>query len=564
MSSTIESLRPVYVPADSYEGAESIDDYHPGGFHPTHLGDLLGQDGRYKVVHKLGHGGFGTVWLCRDLQRNSWRAVKILAASHSTGKSADLRIFKMLEHLTPEEKDVSVSHVVACEDHFWHQGPNGSHLCFVMPVLGPNLEDAAKDHQYQEEPLKRICYQLALAMKFLHEKGICHGDFRPNNICYVLKSLDDLDEESLMRVLGRPNLLCYVDDEEYDWRSDYAGESEGCEDYGEEDCIVENGHDNGEDGEDVELSPEPEEDDPQDQTNDSSPNNPHEPRYIVVPPLVNKYSGIVSDDVAVIDFGESFLVANAPSVTGIPNSYCAPEGFFESASTFGFGSDIWALGCSIFAIRRGGNAFPGFGLHGLVSYWEDLNGPLPEPYRSSFAQDADVPEDPSQWATLSVEERKDREAEYMKRAGVPGSLHMMLLLEKRFKVPLAKGESKPPPPPPGRGYRGSPIARPNEKILAYEMPEREAEQLMDLFKQTFAWMPDNRVGVNGILSHPWFDSVRGGEWHGYSVSSAPQSTSLTQVVAEIDDIPDCGILPYLPAALRRLVWLYGYGAAWGN
>lgn len=52
-----------------------------GGFHPVHLGDIL--DHRFEVVHKLGYGGFGLVWLCQELQNNRWRAVKILAAEYS-------------------------------------------------------------------------------------------------------------------------------------------------------------------------------------------------------------------------------------------------------------------------------------------------------------------------------------------------------------------------------------------------------------------------------------------------------------------------------------------------
>lgn len=61
MTSLTESLRPAHVPYDYNEGAERIQGYKPGGLHPTHIGDLLGQDGRHKVAHKLGHGGFGTV-----------------------------------------------------------------------------------------------------------------------------------------------------------------------------------------------------------------------------------------------------------------------------------------------------------------------------------------------------------------------------------------------------------------------------------------------------------------------------------------------------------------------
>lgn len=44
---------------------ESLLHYKPGGFHPVHLGDTF-RDGRYEIVHKLGWGSFGMVWMARD------------------------------------------------------------------------------------------------------------------------------------------------------------------------------------------------------------------------------------------------------------------------------------------------------------------------------------------------------------------------------------------------------------------------------------------------------------------------------------------------------------------
>jgi serine/threonine-protein kinase SRPK3 len=44
---------------------EDILTYRPGGYHPVCLGDTF-KDGRYKIHHKLGWGGFSTVWLARD------------------------------------------------------------------------------------------------------------------------------------------------------------------------------------------------------------------------------------------------------------------------------------------------------------------------------------------------------------------------------------------------------------------------------------------------------------------------------------------------------------------
>ncbi len=46
--------------------AEPLARYRKGGYHPTHLGDML-NNGRYNIVHKLGWGGYATVWLARDL-----------------------------------------------------------------------------------------------------------------------------------------------------------------------------------------------------------------------------------------------------------------------------------------------------------------------------------------------------------------------------------------------------------------------------------------------------------------------------------------------------------------
>lgn len=199
----------------------------------------------------------------------------------------------MLSDLSPRDKDPHVSHVVVPEDHLWHEGPNGNHLCVVMPVLGPNVEDAARKYRYQEEPLKKICYQLVLAMEFLHGRGIFHGDFRPSNVCYILQGMDDFEEEAILRILGRPTLLCYVDDGEYDWHSDFGGSDE-------EDSHEEGLEGNLETMEEAKSSPDAEDDDSQ-ENGDS-----HEPRYIVVTPYLDESSEYVLDDIAMIDFGESF------------------------------------------------------------------------------------------------------------------------------------------------------------------------------------------------------------------------------------------------------------------
>lgn len=55
----------LFKPSNLLHTQEKMNRYRPGGFHPVCLGDTF-KDGRYKIYHKLGWGGFSTVWLARD------------------------------------------------------------------------------------------------------------------------------------------------------------------------------------------------------------------------------------------------------------------------------------------------------------------------------------------------------------------------------------------------------------------------------------------------------------------------------------------------------------------
>src|SRR5437773_2700880 len=66
---------------------EDLERYERGGFHPVHLGDRY-DGGRYQVVHKLGAGGFSTVWLAQDLMERRWVALKIVLAHESPSVEA--------------------------------------------------------------------------------------------------------------------------------------------------------------------------------------------------------------------------------------------------------------------------------------------------------------------------------------------------------------------------------------------------------------------------------------------------------------------------------------------
>jgi serine/threonine-protein kinase SRPK3 len=108
---------------------EDVERYQRGGFHPVHLGDVY--DGRYRVVHKLGAGGFSAVWLARDETEHRWVALKIVVADHSMSVStkSQLSCHTALQCARDTVFDFVVEH-----RHFTLGGPNSRHLCLVLPV----------------------------------------------------------------------------------------------------------------------------------------------------------------------------------------------------------------------------------------------------------------------------------------------------------------------------------------------------------------------------------------------------------------------------------------------
>lgn len=55
----------IYCDSNLLYNQEEMSKYCPGGLHPVCLGDTF-KDGRYKIRHKLGWGGYSTVWLAKD------------------------------------------------------------------------------------------------------------------------------------------------------------------------------------------------------------------------------------------------------------------------------------------------------------------------------------------------------------------------------------------------------------------------------------------------------------------------------------------------------------------
>ncbi|KAF4436074.1 hypothetical protein F53441_13337 [Fusarium austroafricanum] len=183
---------------------EWIEDYHPSGYHPVHLGDIF-NSGQFKVIRKLGEGAYSTVWLARDLINLRYVALKILV-SENTEPNHELHILHYLAKVAPKDGLQYITQLLA---EFEHKGPNGIHKCLVFEPMGPSVNSIVYELpqfkprkygmkiRYPPQIAKRILKQSLHGLAFLHKNGVAHGDFQPGNILLAVESIDSYDEASL-------------------------------------------------------------------------------------------------------------------------------------------------------------------------------------------------------------------------------------------------------------------------------------------------------------------------------------------------------------------------------
>ncbi|XP_043563716.1 SRSF protein kinase 3-like isoform X3 [Chiloscyllium plagiosum] len=166
------------------EGHEDPAEYHTGGYHPVKLGDIF--NGRYQVVRKLGWGYYSTVWLCQDLLKNKFVAVKVAKSARGFSEAAqdEIRLLKCVRWKC--SKDPGKERIVQLLDDFIIVGSNGVHVCLVLELLGDHLHRWILESKLQGLPMtcvKKIIQQVLQGLDYLHTKcKILHTDIKPENI----------------------------------------------------------------------------------------------------------------------------------------------------------------------------------------------------------------------------------------------------------------------------------------------------------------------------------------------------------------------------------------------
>ena len=125
---------------------------------------------RYEVVSTLGEGTFGKVAKAKDLQTDSFVALKVIKNIHKYREAARLEI-NVLRQLNGKEPSAGRNLCVKMFDSFNYYG----HMCLTFEVLGESVFDFLKSNSYYPYPLEQvrhIAYQLSHAVLFMHQHKV--------------------------------------------------------------------------------------------------------------------------------------------------------------------------------------------------------------------------------------------------------------------------------------------------------------------------------------------------------------------------------------------------------
>ncbi|KAJ9203259.1 hypothetical protein DTO164E3_2730 [Paecilomyces variotii] len=288
-------------PYTSTIDAEPLHRYQKGGYHPMTLGSFL-DNKRYKILHKLGWGGYSTVWAARDLREETYVAIKVSISERRDSEiNRELDIMKKLASIHP-----SPQHVIGMLDDFNLEGPNGTHKCLVFELLGPNIPDMIDarfpDGRLPAQLAKAIAKQALFGLDILHQQNIGHGDFDTRNLAFAMPCMD-ISEEKFIELLGTPE-IGYVE----------RGDGKALE--------------------------------------------PNIPEYIVRPASYRTFPWPSSSSIKIVDFGESFLHTTIPQTLHTPLPVRAPEVIF--GDRLDYRVDLWSMGCMLFELFVGQPPFDSF------------------------------------------------------------------------------------------------------------------------------------------------------------------------------------------------------------
>src|SRR5688500_10122138 len=139
--------------------------------------DLLSEIGPYRVVEKLGAGGMGVVYKCRDEPLRRFVAVKVLRRKYAEDEVYRRR-FQREAQTIASLSHPAVAHIYGIGEL---EGPSGKLLDIAMELVdGLSVETMReRDGSFPRARAAALIRDAALGLAASHQKGIVHRDIKP-------------------------------------------------------------------------------------------------------------------------------------------------------------------------------------------------------------------------------------------------------------------------------------------------------------------------------------------------------------------------------------------------
>jgi serine/threonine protein kinase/tetratricopeptide (TPR) repeat protein len=137
---------------------------------------MVGQTlGNYKITHKLGAGGQGTVYKATDSKLGRTVVIKVLPAE-LTVKEANLKRFEREARLASALDHPNICTIFDLDE------ADGLHFIAMQYVEGRNVRQFVNGRPLELESALRIAIQVTDALAVAHARGIIHRDIKSGNV----------------------------------------------------------------------------------------------------------------------------------------------------------------------------------------------------------------------------------------------------------------------------------------------------------------------------------------------------------------------------------------------
>lgn len=139
--------------------------------------DVATQMGRKNKIEKdyvsgatIGHGKFGSVWLCRSRVSGAEYACKTL----KKGEETVHKEVEIMQHLSGHPGVVTLQAV--------YEETGCFHLVMELCSGGRLIDRMLEEGRYSERRAANILKEVMLVVKYCHDMGVVHRDLKPENI----------------------------------------------------------------------------------------------------------------------------------------------------------------------------------------------------------------------------------------------------------------------------------------------------------------------------------------------------------------------------------------------